>query len=278
MRLGVVGLGLMGGSFALACKLFCDVKEIYGVDNNKKHQKEALKLNLVNKIIEFEELVKCDVIVLAIPICGIIEALEKLSKLSLPENTTIIDFGSTKEEIVKRCPPNIRKNLVASHPMTGTEFSGPKSALYNLYENKIMVMCDIEESGIHQTNVALGLFEQLKMNIKIMSSSEHDRHAAFISHMPHIVSYSLANSVLKQEDKEHIVALAAGGFKSMSRLAKSNPTMWKEIFESNQENLLDSIDEFQKELKKAKKMIKKGQYKKLYKWMKKGNKLHSILK
>ena len=129
MNLGIIGLGLMGGSFALACKNNYNFNRIYGVDNNKTHQETALNLKLVDKIIEFEELVKCDVIVLAIPICGIIEALEKLSKLSLPENTTIIDFGSTKEEIVKRCPPNIRKNLVASHPMTGTEFSGPKSAL-----------------------------------------------------------------------------------------------------------------------------------------------------
>ena len=116
------------------------------------------------------------------------------------------------------------------------------------------------------------------MNIRIMGSEEHDRHAAFISHMPHIVSYSLANSVLKQEDNEHIVALAAGGFRSMARLAKSNPAMWKDIFESNEKNLIDSIEAFRRELKIAKKLIQKQRYDKLYKWMEKGNKLHEILK
>ena len=277
MRLGVVGLGLMGGSFALACKLFCDVKEIYGVDNNKKHQKEALKLNLVNKIIEFEELVKCDVIVLAIPICGIIEALEKLSKLSLPENTTIIDFGSTKKEIIEKCPPTIRKNLVASHPMAGTEYSGPLAAVENLYTNKVMVVCNIKESGEYQQKVAFDIFNYLKMNIKLMDAKEHDRHAAFISHMPHIVSFSIANAVLKQEDKEHIVTLAAGGFKDMSRLAKSNAQMWKDIFRENKSNLLDSINAFEEELKKAKEMIEKEEWDNLKLWMQTGNKLHHIM-
>ena len=133
-----------------------------------------------------------------------------------------------------------------------------------------MVICDIEDSGNHQLNIAFDIYEKLKMNVKIMSADEHDRHAAFISHMPHVVSYSLANAVLKQEDNEHIVALAAGGFKSMARLAKSNPAMWRDIFESNEDNLLDAIDAFRKELKKAKKAaIKKAEKKKAKKKAKK---------
>ena len=104
-----------------------------------------------------------------------------------------------------------------------------------------MVVCNIEDSGKEQVKRAFDIFNFLEMKIKIMDASEHDRHAAFISHMPHVVSYSLANAVLKQEDNEHIVALAAGGFKSMARLAKSNPAMWRDIFESNEDNLLDAI-------------------------------------
>ncbi|MEO1924053.1 MAG: prephenate dehydrogenase dimerization domain-containing protein, partial [Nautiliaceae bacterium] len=103
------------------------------------------------------------------------------------------------------------------------------------------------------------------------------RHAAFISHMPHIVSFSIANAVLKQEDKEHIVTLAAGGFKDMSRLAKSNPHMWRDIFKENKKNLLNSIEAFKSELKKAEKMIEKEEWEKLCKWMETGNELHKIM-
>jgi len=203
--------------------------------------------------------------------------LKKLSKLSLKENVTIIDFGSTKESIIKECPRNIRKNLVASHPMAGTEYSGPLAAIEDLYTNKVMVVCNIKESGEYQRKVAFDIFNYLKMNIKLMDAKEHDRHAAFISHMPHIVSFSIANAVLKQEDKEHIVALAAGGFKDMSRLAKSNAQMWKDIFIENKNNLLDSINAFEEELKKAKEMIEKEEWDNLKLWMQTGNKLHHIM-
>jgi len=277
MTLGVIGLGLMGGSFALACKNNYHFNKIYGVDHNKEHIKKALELNIIDEAIEFEELVKCDVIVIAIPICAIICVLNDLAKLPLKENVTIIDFGSTKKEIIEKCPKNIRPNFIASHPMAGTEYSGPEAAIADLYENKIMVMCNIEDNNNYQLNVAMEIYDSLKMNIKIMDADEHDRHAAFISHMPHVVSYSLANAVLKQEDNEHIVALAAGGFRSMARLAKSNPAMWKDIFESNEKNLLDAIDAFRKELKTAKKLIKKKKYNELYRWMESGNKLHDIL-
>ena len=277
MTLCVIGLGLMGGSFALACKNNYNFKKIYGVDHNKNHIQKALELNIIDEAIEFEEVVKCDVIVIAIPICAIICVLNDLSKLPLKENVTIIDFGSTKKEIIEKCPKNIRPKFIASHPMAGTEYSGPEAAIPNLYEDKIIVICNVEDNNNYQLNVAMDIYDSLKMNIKIMDADEHDRHAAFISHMPHIVSYSLANAVLKQEDNEHIIALAAGGFRSMARLAKSNPAMWKDIFESNEKNLLDAIDAFRKELKTAKKLIKKKKYNKLYKWMESGNKLHEIL-
>jgi len=277
MILGIIGLGLMGGSFSLSCKQNYNFSKIVGVDHNKNHCETALKLNLVDEIIEFSELSNCDVIVISVPIKAIISILNELSKLTLKENVTIIDFGSTKEEIINKCPVNIRKNFVPSHPMAGTEYSGPEAALPNLFENKVIVVCNIKESGKKQLDLAIDIYESLKMNIRLMEAHEHDRHAAFISHMPHIVSYSLTNSVLKQEDNEHIVALAAGGFRSMARLAKSNPAMWKDIFESNENNLLDAIEAFSKELKLAKELIKNQKYDKLYDWMKEGNKLHEIL-
>jgi len=275
MVCAIVGLGLMGGSFSLAMRGY--FKEIIGVDHNENHCKSALELGLVDKIVEIEDLKKADVIILAIPIRGIIAVLKELSQLNLKENCTIIDFGSTKKTIIEECPKNIRKNLVASHPMAGTEYSGPLAAIADLYENKIMVVCNIDESGEVQRKRAINIFEKLKMKVKYMDADEHDRHAAFISHMPHIVSFSIANAVLKQEDKEHIVTLAAGGFRDMSRLAKSNPHMWGDIFKENKKNLLDSIEAFKSELKKAKTMIENEEWEKLKDWMETGNELHKIM-
>jgi prephenate dehydrogenase len=278
MVLGVVGLGLMGGSFALFAKKSLLFSKVVGVDRNKTHQQESLSLGIVDEIVEFKELKKCDVILLAIPIKGIINSLKELSKLNIKDSTTIIDFGSTKETIINSTPKNIRKNLVASHPMAGTEFSGPSAAQENLYKNKIIVISDIENSGEVQKDIAIKIFSQMEMLIKFMTPKEHDRHAAFISHMPHIVSYSIANSVLKQEDKTHIVALAGGGFRDMSRLAKSSPDMWRDIFIENRDNLIDSLNAFRDEIKIARKMIKNEKWDELYEWMQTGNKLYDIYK
>jgi len=275
MTCGIVGLGLMGGSFGLAMRGYFN--EIIGIDHNEEHKRDALKLGLVDRVGEFEDLSGVDVIILAIPIRGIIACLKQLADMKLKENCTIIDFGSTKESIIKECPSNIRKNLVASHPMAGTEYSGPMAAVADLYENKIMVVCDIENSGDVQKERACGIYKYLKMRVKHMNASEHDRHAAFISHMPHIVSFSIANAVLKQEDKQHIVTLAAGGFRDMSRLAKSNAHMWGDIFKENKQNLLDSIEAFKSELKKAKNMIEEEKWDELKIWMEKGNELHKIM-
>ena len=275
MKCSIVGLGLMGGSLGLSVRDFFD--EIIGIDHNEIHKKEALTLGLVDKIGSLEDISKSDYVVLAIPVRGIIAVLKEISKMELKKDAVIIDFGSTKENIVNECPKNIRKHLVASHPMAGTEYSGPQAAIADLYTNKVMVVCNIEKSGEIQRKRALRLFEYLKMNIKFMDAREHDRHAAFISHMPHIVSFSLANAVVKQEDKNNIVTLAAGGFRDMSRLAKSNPHMWNDIFKENKKNLLDSIEAFKSELQKAEDMIKNNKWKELEKWMEIGNTLHKIM-
>jgi prephenate dehydrogenase len=255
MKIGIVGLGLMGGSLALSLRNLSFVSNIYGLDHNEEHQKEALRLNLVEKIIDLEELCTLDLIVLAIPVNGIIKSLQSFEG-RISETTTIIDLGSTKEAILRAVPPSIRKNFVAAHPMTGTEHHGPSAALHGLYNDKVVVLCDLEESGTLQQETAVRIFSGIHMRLSYMHAHEHDRHAAFISHMPHVISYSIANSVLAQEDRYNILALAAGGFRSMSRLAKSSPDMWEDIFKQNRENLLDAIDVFQRELDTFKKEIK----------------------
>lgn len=275
MKVGIVGLGLMGGSLALSLQKLDFIDAIVGSDHNKEHQKAALELGLVKEMVEFEEIKKCDVIFLAIPVNGVIAALNNLKDVD--KDTTIIDLGSTKELIVSSVPKIIRQNFVAAHPMTGTENFGPHAAIEGLYHDKVVVLCDLEDSGELQQKRARKIFKHLGMRKSFMRSHEHDRHAAFISHMPHAISYSIANTVMKQENKHNILALAAGGFRSMSRLAKSSPYMWEEIFRQNKDNLLEAIELFEAELSSLKKNIKDEEWDKVNKAMSDGNGLHDIL-
>ena len=275
MNIAIVGLGLMGGSLALSLKKLDFIGSIVGSDHNQEHQKTALELKLVDKFVEFEELKSYDVIFLAIPVNGVIESLKKLTDVNA--TTTIVDLGSTKDKIVSSVPPSIRKNFIAAHPMTGTENFGPSAAIDGLYDDKVVVLCDLEDSGELQQKVSKKIFKALNMKKYFMRASEHDRHAAFISHMPHAISYSIANTVMKQENKHNILALAAGGFRSMSRLAKSSPDMWEDIFKQNKSNLLEAIELFEKELASIKENIQNDEWQKVHKDISDGNKLHDIL-
>ncbi|WP_415397985.1 prephenate dehydrogenase [Sulfurimonas sp. CS5] len=275
MNVAIVGLGLMGGSLALSLKKLDFVDKIVGNDHNIEHQKQALELGLVSEIVDFKEVKNYDVIFLAIPVDGVISALKSL--IDIDKNTTIIDLGSTKSKIVSSIPSSIRKNFIAAHPMTGTENFGPQAAIEGLYDDQVVVLCDIEDSGKVQQEVSRKIFKALKMRKYFMGANEHDRHAAFISHMPHAISYSIANTVMKQENKHNILALAAGGFRSMSRLAKSSPNMWEDIFRQNKTNLLEAIDLFEGELKVLKKSIENDEWDEVNKIMNDGYKLHDIL-
>ena len=276
IKVGIVGLGLMGGSLSLALKKHSKDYYFIGLDHNERHCSEALKLGLVDEICTSTEALKnCDIIFLSIPVDGIISVAQQLGALT--DTCTVIDLGSTKEKISLSIPSDIRHNFVAAHPMTGTEKFGPTAALEDLYTDKVVVLCDLEKSGEHQQNVAKKLFNDIGMNIVCMGAKEHDRHAAFISHMPHALSYALANSVIKQEAAESIIALAGGGFKDMSRIAKSSPNMWEDIFRQNKSNVLEAINSFQSELKKCQKMVENEEWETLNDWMKEANTLHDIL-
>jgi prephenate dehydrogenase len=274
--IGIIGLGLMGGSFSLALQETAGSYHFVGLDHNKSHCDEALKLGLVDEIVtSLNEIKNCDIIILTIPVDGIIAIAKQLPDLD--PKCTVIDFGSTKQKISESIPGSIRKNFVTAHPMTGTEKFGPKAAIDDLYTNKVVVLCDLEMSGKYQESLAKELFTDIGMNIVCMDAKEHDRHAAFISHMPHALSYSLANSVMKQEASKSIIALAGGGFKDMSRIAKSSPNMWEDIFRQNKSNVLEAINAFQTELKKCQKMVENEEWETLNTWMKDANKLHDIL-
>ncbi len=276
MKIGIVGLGLMGGSLGLALKKESNKYTLIGYDHNPTHRRDALRLKLVHEVVEeFSTIKLCDVIVLTIPVDAIISITKQL--IDVDEKCTIIDFGSSKEKISNAIPSNIRHNFVTAHPMTGTENFGPKAAIEALYTDKTMVICDVEKSGEYQKGVALNLFKDIEAKIVFMNAKEHDRHAAFISHMPHAVSYAIANAVMRQEDPKSILALAGGGFKGMSRIAKSSPNMWEDIFRQNRENLLESITAFNVEMQLCQSLIEEKQWDELHQWMSEANGLHDIL-
>ena len=276
MNIGIIGLGLMGGSLAKAVKRYGISKKVYGFTNSEKNKKEIEELGLVDELVDLETLKKVsDVIILSIPVDAIISMFPNF--LNINDKTTIIDMSSTKEYIVKNIPPKIRKNFIAAHPMTGTEKNGPKAAIDNLYEGKTVVLCDLEDNANMHVNKAFKIFQEIGMRIVVMNSHEHDVNACYISHLPHLISFSLANTVMSHQNPKEIIALAAGGFKDMSRIAKSSPRMWGDIFKQNRENMLESIKSFEDQMNEAKKMIEEERYEDLENWMKKANSLHEIL-
>ncbi|WP_300791491.1 prephenate dehydrogenase, partial [Helicobacter sp. UBA3407] len=249
-------------------------KRIIGLDNNPLHLQQALSLGLVDEGAELEEIKLCDVIFLATPVEAILQLLPSL--VGIAPHCTIIDLGSTKHLISKSVPLEIRKNFVCAHPMSGTENFGPKAAFKELLPHHILVLTDLEQSGELQVAMAKEIFVALKMNIIKMDSKSHDNHAAFISHLPHIISYALANTVLSQQNPNDILALAGGGFKSMVRIAKSSSRMWCDISKQNREELLKSLDFFQKEIHFAQTLIQEEKWDELEKWMAKANSLYEI--
>jgi prephenate dehydrogenase len=265
----------MGGSLGLSLKNTKLISKVVGFDHNLTHCEDALRLGLVDEIVSFDEIKKVDVLFLAIPVEAIIATMQNLTDID--PNTTIIDLGSTKAQIVEQTPPSIRANFVPAHPMTGTEKYGPEAAFYGLYRDKIVVLCDITASGELHKNRAIELFSHIGMKIFFMQPKEHDVHAAFISHLPHALSYALANTVMGQEDPKSILILAGGGFQDMSRIAKSSPAMWSDIFKQNKQNLIQSIEIFQKEIEKSKQMIEDEDWERLQKWMDQATTLHKIL-
>lgn len=274
MRAGIIGLGLIGGSLGLALKEIGMFKRIVGLDSNEIHLQQALSLGLVDEGVDLDEIKLCDVIFLATPVEAILEILPQL--VGVAPHTTIIDLGSTKHLISQSIPKEIRKNFVCAHPMSGTENFGPKAAFKELLPHHIIVLTDLEQSGEFQAAMAKEIFIALKMNIIKMDSKSHDNHAAFISHLPHIISYALANTVLSQQNPKDILALAGGGFKSMVRIAKSSPKMWSDVSKQNKQELLKSFEAFQKELDFAINLIQNDKWKELEEWMAKANSLYAI--
>jgi prephenate dehydrogenase len=258
MTATVIGLGLIGGSMALALKEKGIVTDVIGVDGNPLHEEKALSLGLVDRIASLDTAVKsADLVVIAVPVNSAIELVVPI--LDLVKKQVVFDVGSTKQGIIEKIRDHRkRKQFVATHPMWGTEYSGPEAAMKNAFTGKAAVICNKNESLPEAERLVEEIYRKLGMHIIYMDAVSHDIHVAYVSHISHITSFALANTVLEKEKEEDaIFELASGGFESTVRLAKSNPSMWVPIFMENRENVLDVLNEHISQLKKFKACLEK---------------------
>jgi prephenate dehydrogenase len=275
----IVGVGLISGSFAMALKQRGLAQRVIGVSRTEKSAKKALELGLIDEIMSLEEAVKpADLIYVAIPVDASINVLKHILDLIQPHQI-VTDAGSTKAQICAELNNHpMRDRFVAAHPMWGTEYSGPEAAVQNAFTGKACVICDAEKSAPDTLKAIEEIYKTIGMHLLYMSAVDHDMHAAYVSHISHITSFALANTVLEKEKEENaIFELAAGGFESTVRLAKSNPDMWLPIFMQNRDNVLDVLNEHISQLRKFKAALEKENYEFLQELMQQANRIRKII-
>lgn len=278
-KIAIIGVGLIGGSLAIQLHEKKLSSRLIGVDANPEHARQAIELELVDEMLPLDEAIEAaEVIALAIPVDRMVELLPSL--LNRIDNQIVVDLGSTKSqlaEVIKDHPK--RGRYVATHPMWGTEYSGPSAAVRGAYENKAVIICDAANTDADALDWVKHMYKKIGMHILEMEAKAHDLHAAYVSHISHITSFALANTVLQKEKEENaIFELASAGFESTVRLAKSNPAMWVPIFMQNRENVLDVLKEHIAQLERFKESIEKSDEAYLMKLIEDANKIRRIIK
>ena len=278
MKAAVIGIGLIGGSFALSLKEHGLCEEVAGVDNSRANAEKALELGLVDRMMTFEEAIPyADLIVLAVPVSAIpMLAVKVLNRI---DRQVVMDMGSTKQELCDIISQHPRRGrFVATHPMWGTEYSGPEAAVRGGFTGRTVVVCDREASDPDALALAERIYAEIGMPVKYMGAEEHDTHTAYISHISHITSFALALTELEKEREEsHIFDLAGGGFESTVRLAKSSPDTWLPIFMQNKYNVLDVLREHIHQLQIIRKMLERDDTAGLRATMEKANNIRKII-
>lgn len=279
MKVGIIGLGLIGGSISLKLKEVNNEITVYGFDKNNQSLDFSLSKQIIDNKLDLGSLLDFDYLFLAIPVESIKSQLASiLDKIS--EKTLVIDFGSTKYQICNSVSNHRKRgNFLAAHPIAGTEFSGPIAAKKDLFDNKVMILCETEKTNSSLLSLAIEMFKSLGMNIKTMDAIEHDKHIAYVSHLSHISSFMLGKTVMdKEDDDQTIYDMAGSGFESTVRLAKSSPEMWSSIFIENKKNIIESLDEYMLNINNFKKLIESSDQENLNTEMKKINGIKEILK
>ena len=276
----VVGVGLISGSFAIALEEKNLAKHIIGTSRTGASAKKALELGLIDETLPLKEAVaKSDFIYVAIPVDATIPVV--LEIMDLVNNKQIVaDAGSTKFALDKALENHpMRKRFVSTHPMWGTEYSGPEAAVHGAFAGRSCVICNPEKSDENAVQIVEDIYRQLGMHVVHMDAENHDVHAAYVSHISHITSFALANTVLeKEKEEEAIFELSGGGFESTVRLAKSAASMWVPVFMQNRENVLDVLNEHITQLRKFKASLEKENVQFLTELIENANKIRKIIK
>ncbi|MBC7476418.1 MAG: prephenate dehydrogenase [Candidatus Sericytochromatia bacterium] len=279
MIITIIGVGLIGGSIALALKDNNFSTKIIGVDQSAENISKALELGIIDQSLELKEAIKIsDLIIISIPVNVTTNVLHQVMD-NISYNTVVTDVGSTKREICHSIIEHPkRKNFVASHPIAGTEHSGPQAALRDLFINKFGIICDQEKSSDFALKTVENMYRALQMKLVYMDSASHDLHIAYVSHLSHISSFALGVTVLeKEKDESTIFNLAGSGFESTVRLAKSSPEMWSPIFEQNSENISEALSQYIKQLENFKSYIDNKEFSKCFQVMTEANEIRRVL-
>ena len=280
MNICIIGLGLLGGSFALGLKAKHSSLTVIGVDSKEAHATKALALGLVDEVLPLDEaVVQAELVVLATPVNSILSLIAPVLN-KLKKESTLLDFGSTKEQIcqqVKKHPK--RGQYVAAHPIAGTEYSGPEAAFASLLIGKNMIICEPELSRRESLQLVEELCTSLEMPLRYMPAKEHDLHLAYVSHLSHISSFALSSTVLgKEKDQKHIFDMAGSGFSSTVRLAKSAPHMWTPILSQNASNISEALGSYILHLQEFQRAIENQDEQATYQLIQKANDIRRILK
>ena len=299
MKVGIIGLGLIGGSMAVDLRRRGFADEVLGVEADPVNAAAAEKIGLADRIVSFEECVdEADLIVLAVPVGAAIKMLpqvldrcvtqrpaagpdgKSIEHQDAESRKVVIDVCSTKEQLaraVKYHPE--RRRYVGTHPMAGTEYSGPWAAMPGLFDGHAGIICDAQESDPKAVRTVERLYETLNMRTIYMDSSSHDVHTAYVSHISHVTSFALALTVLdKEKDEKHIFDLASGGFSSTVRLAKSSPDMWTPILIQNRDNVLHVIDTYIDKMQAFRTAIEDGDEDAIRGLIEESNKIRRIIR
>ena len=278
-KITIVGVGLIGGSLALQLHEKKISSRLIGVENNKLHAQKAIELELVDEVLPLDDAIKvADVIILATPVDAMVKLLPDV--LDRVDKQIVVDLGSTKSQLVDAVKGHPKRGrYVAAHPMWGTEYNGPQAAVRGAFEKVAVAICNAKDSDKDAVEWTRNMFEKIGMRLLEMDAYAHDLHAAYVSHISHITSFALANTVLEKEKEEGaIFDLASAGFESTVRLAKSNPAMWVPIFKQNRENVLDVLNEHISQLRKFKSCLEKENYDYLLELIQEANKIKGIIK
>lgn len=279
MTLTIIGIGHIGGSLAITLKENGFADRIIGVDARQENLDKALRRKLIDEEMDFDRgIAAADLIILATPVDVMLTLLPQV--LDRVEKQVVIDVGSTKSQLLQIVENHPRRGrLVATHPMAGTEYSGPEAAVPGLFDQKCTVLVDVEKSDADALALVQEMYNSIPMKIAYLDATSHDVHAAYVSHISHVSSFALALTVLaKERDEERIFELASGGFSSTVRLAKSSPDMWAPIFRQNRDNLLDVLDEHIEQLSRFRSLLIKRDFDTFYRLMKEANDIRRILK